>query len=55
MLRYDWDGDQYIEKCARFLKNMFEWWQEIKCNHDVTIILFSRTFYGKTEAKITDP
>ena len=46
MWDFDFNGDLYIEKAINgFLYELFTKWKELKANHDVNIILFSRTFY----------
>ena len=46
MWDFDFNGDLYIEKAINgFLYELFLKWKELKANHDVNIILFSRTFY----------
>ncbi|CAH1800397.1 unnamed protein product [Owenia fusiformis] len=46
MWDFDPYGDLYFEKAVNgFLKDMFAKWQEKGCCHDVTIVMFSRTFY----------
>lgn len=40
------NGDLYFEKAVNgFLSDLFEKWKLYSCNHDVTIVLFSRTYY----------
>ena len=39
-------GDLYFEKSVNgFLADLFTKWKEKSCNHEVTVVLFSRTFY----------
>ncbi|KAH9502461.1 GATOR complex protein depdc5 [Bulinus truncatus] len=46
MWDFDLHGDLYFEKAVNgFLTDLFEKWKEQNCVHDVTIVLFSRTFY----------
>lgn len=46
MWDYDINGDLYCEKAINgFLSDLFNTWRENYCSHDITIILFSRTFY----------
>lgn len=46
MWDYDINGDLYCEKAINgFLSELFETWRRNECSHDITIILFSRTFY----------
>lgn len=46
MWDYDINGDLYCEKAINgFLTELFETWRRNDCSHDITIILFSRTFY----------
>lgn len=46
MWDYDINGDLYCEKAINgFLTELFETWRRNECSHDITIILFSRTFY----------
>ena len=46
MWDFDINGDLYFEKAVHgFLSDLFDKWQRFKCTHDVTIVLFSRTFY----------
>lgn len=52
MWDFDIHGDLYFEKAINgFLADLFNKWKKLGCNHDVTIVLFSRTFY---EAKSID-
>ncbi|XP_059170420.1 GATOR complex protein Iml1-like [Physella acuta] len=52
MWEFDLHGDLYYEKAVNgFLTDLFDKWKEQNCLHDVTIVLFSRTFY---EAKSLD-
>lgn len=52
MWDFDIHGDLYFEKAINgFLADLFGKWKKLGCNHDVTIVLFSRTFY---EAKSLD-
>ena len=47
MWDFDYNGDLYIEKAINgFFYELFTKWKELKANHDVSIILFSRTFYN---------
>lgn len=46
MWDYDINGDLYCEKAINgFLTDLFERWRRNDCSHDITIILFSRTYY----------
>lgn len=46
MWDYDINGDLYCEKAINgFLTDLFDTWRKNDCSHDITIILFSRTFY----------
>ncbi|KAG8178705.1 hypothetical protein JTE90_011631 [Oedothorax gibbosus] len=46
MWDFDINGDLYFEKAIDgFLPALFSKWKKLHCNHDVTIVLFSRTFY----------
>lgn len=46
MWDFDVHGDLYFEKAVNgFLTDLFAKWKEQNCCHDVTIVLFSRTFY----------
>ena len=39
-------GDLYFEKSVKgFLTDLFKRWKNQQANHDVTIVMFSRTFY----------
>ncbi|XP_023373444.1 GATOR complex protein DEPDC5 [Otolemur garnettii] len=39
-------GDLYFEKAVNgFLADLFTKWKEKNCSHEVTVVLFSRTFY----------
>ncbi|XP_074596917.1 GATOR complex protein Iml1 isoform X2 [Brevipalpus obovatus] len=52
MWDYDINGDLYFEKAINgLLYDLFAKWKRFNCTHDVTIVLFSRTFY---KAKSTD-
>ncbi|XP_005093712.1 GATOR complex protein Iml1 isoform X2 [Aplysia californica] len=46
MWDFDLHGDLYFEKAVNgFLTDLFDKWKDQNCVHDVTIVLFSRTFY----------
>lgn len=46
MWEFDHYGDLYFEKSIKgFLTDLFKRWQKQQANHDVTIVMFSRTFY----------
>lgn len=46
MWEFDWNGDLYFEKSVTgFLSELFGRWNSEHCNHDVTIVLFSRYNY----------
>lgn len=46
MWQYDSYGDLYFEKAVSgFLNDLFKNWKNADCCHDVTIVMFSRTFY----------
>nr|XP_046911895.1 LOW QUALITY PROTEIN: GATOR complex protein Iml1-like [Dermatophagoides farinae] len=46
MWDYDINGDLYFEKAVKgFLSDLFNKWKTFNCSHDVTIVMFSRTFY----------
>lgn len=46
MWDYDINGDLYCEKAINgFLTDLFDTWRRNDCSHDITIVLFSRTFY----------
>lgn len=46
MWEFDHYGDLYFEKAVSgFLKDLFERWKQLNTNHEVTIVLFSRSFY----------
>lgn len=46
MWHFDIHGDLYFEKAVNgFLADLFMKWKKIGSNHEVTIVLFSRTFY----------
>nr|KAG5702349.1 hypothetical protein BaRGS_003016 [Batillaria attramentaria] len=46
MWEFDLNGDLYFEKAVNgFLSDLFVKWKEQNCCHDVTIVLFSRTYY----------
>ncbi|XP_077296964.1 GATOR complex protein Iml1 isoform X2 [Arctopsyche grandis] len=46
MWDFDIHGDLYFEKAVNgFLADLFAKWKKYGCNHEVTIVLFSRTFY----------
>ncbi|XP_018117231.1 GATOR complex protein DEPDC5 isoform X9 [Xenopus laevis] len=43
---FDIYGDLYFEKAVNgFLADLFNKWKEKNCSHEVTVVLFSRTFY----------
>lgn len=47
MWDFDIHGDLYFEKAVNgFLADLFTKWKKMVCNHEVTIVLFSRTFYS---------
>lgn len=47
MWDFDIHGDLYFEKAVNgFLTDLFGKWKRMGCNHEVTIVLFSRTFYA---------
>uniref|UniRef100_A0A3P8SU55 DEP domain containing 5, GATOR1 subcomplex subunit n=1 Tax=Amphiprion percula TaxID=161767 RepID=A0A3P8SU55_AMPPE len=47
MWDFDIYGDLYFEKAVNgFLSDLFAKWKEKNCSHEVTVILFSRTFYS---------
>ncbi|XP_023248149.1 GATOR complex protein DEPDC5 [Copidosoma floridanum] len=49
MWDFDIHGDLYFEKAVNgFLADLFQKWKKNGCNHEVTIVLFSRTFYNAT-------
>ncbi|XP_043858131.1 GATOR complex protein DEPDC5 isoform X2 [Dromiciops gliroides] len=46
MWDFDIYGDLYFEKAVNgFLADLFTKWKEKNCSHEVTVVLFSRTFY----------
>jgi len=46
MWDFDFNGDLFFEKAINgFLFELFTKWKDVKAMHDVSIILFSRTFY----------
>ncbi|XP_011872141.1 PREDICTED: DEP domain-containing protein 5 isoform X3 [Vollenhovia emeryi] len=49
MWDFDIHGDLYFEKAVNgFLADLFQKWKKNSINHEVTIVLFSRTFYNAT-------
>lgn len=49
MWDFDIHGDLYFEKSVNgFLADLFQKWKKNGSNHEVTIVLFSRTFYNAT-------
>ncbi|XP_017880904.1 GATOR complex protein DEPDC5 isoform X5 [Ceratina calcarata] len=47
MWDFDIHGDLYFEKAVNgFLADLFQKWKKNGSNHEVTIVLFSRTFYS---------
>ncbi|XP_063884355.1 GATOR complex protein Iml1-like isoform X3 [Scylla paramamosain] len=49
MWDFDLYGDLYFEKAVSgFLSELFAKWKKESSNHDVTIVLFSRTYYKAT-------
>lgn len=47
MWDFDIHGDLYFEKAVNgFLTELFHKWKKLGCNHEVTVVLFSRTFYS---------
>lgn len=45
MWDFDIHGDLYYERVNAFLTDLFAKWKKLGSNHEVTIVLFSRTFY----------
>ena len=48
MWNFDFSGDLYFEKSIMgFLQDLFNKWKgkDVNCNHQVVIVLFSRTYY----------
>ena len=48
MWNFDFSGDLYFEKSIMgFLQDLFSKWKgkDVNCNHQVVIVLFSRTYY----------
>nr|XP_006824338.1 PREDICTED: DEP domain-containing protein 5-like [Saccoglossus kowalevskii] len=45
MWEFDVYGDLYLEKAIEFLTELFTRWKEKNNFHELTIVLFSRTFY----------
>ena len=44
-------SDLHIENAANFIRSMFFLWEQHKCNHEVSIVLFGRMHYpGATRA-----
>lgn len=56
MWEFDYTGDLFFEKAIMyFLKDLFNNWKdnENSCNHQVVIVLFSRTYYtAKTKGTV---
>ncbi|XP_051887990.1 GATOR complex protein DEPDC5 isoform X3 [Pristis pectinata] len=51
MWDFDIYGDLYFEKAVNgFLADLFAKWKEKNCSHEVTVVLFSRTFYDTKSA-----
>ncbi|XP_028328449.1 GATOR complex protein DEPDC5 isoform X2 [Gouania willdenowi] len=47
MWDFDFYGDLYFEKAVNgFLCDLFTKWKEKNCSHEVTVVLFSRTYYN---------
>ncbi|XP_061652499.1 GATOR1 complex protein DEPDC5 isoform X3 [Phyllopteryx taeniolatus] len=47
MWDFDINGDLYFEKAVNgFLSDLFGKWKDKNCSHEVTVVLFSRTFYN---------
>ena len=49
MWNFDFSGDLYFEKSIMgFLQDLFNKWKgkDVNCNHQVVIVLFSRTYYN---------
>ncbi|XP_077391854.1 GATOR1 complex protein DEPDC5 isoform X3 [Festucalex cinctus] len=47
MWDFDIYGDLYFEKAVNgFLSDLFGKWKDKNCSHEVTVVLFSRTFYN---------
>lgn len=50
MWEFDFYGDLYFEKSVKgFLTDLFDRWTVQGVNHDVTVVLFSRTFYDASD------
>ena len=45
MWSFDRYGYLHFEKTVAFLEDLFRLWTEKNCNHDLTLTLFSRSFY----------
>lgn len=46
MWEFDFFGDLFFEKTVNgFLNELFGMWKDNNCNHEVTIVMFSRTYY----------
>ncbi|XP_063310608.1 GATOR1 complex protein DEPDC5 isoform X4 [Pelobates fuscus] len=46
MWDFDIYGDLYFEKAVNgFLADLFNKWKEKNCSHEITVVLFSRTYY----------
>lgn len=49
MWEFDYTGDLFFEKAVMsFLQELFNRWKDkdMNCNHDVLIVMFSRTYYA---------
>ena len=56
MWEFDKFGDIYFEKTVDdYLSDLFNLWKEKNANHDVTITLFSRTFYDADDIEAFPP
>lgn len=52
MWDFDINGDLYFEKAVTgFLADLFKKWKQLNCQHDVTIVMFSRTFYKAADER----
>ena len=57
MWEFDHRGDLYFEKAIMgFMQELFSRWKDetLVCNHNVVIVLFSRTFYEASSIGMFD-
>ena len=48
MWDFDWNGELYFERALQFLKDLFKTWRDEKTQHQLTVVLFSRTTHASS-------